>query len=293
MNAHSSRSHTIFQVVIERKPLDTGIGADTKIIRSKINLVDLAGSEKWKPHQLNRFSEKRIQEMTSINQSLSNLGNCVRALLEKRRQHIPYRNSKLTRLLQDLWVVTPRRCLSWPCHPVPTHWWDSIHCAVRRTCQESCGSCHGNETLDDASILRRYEHQIARLKAMLKNRNFNNKLLPWVELRRLKELEEPDRESFPDESAQGYWKQLHVSQRKLVPFVKSEDREWRIQCRESFSGGTAKCFAETYVAECDSIFRIITTKSLAQKKKQVRKVWFRQRRDRRNRRSGWESITSG
>ena len=99
MNAHSSRSHTIFQVMIERKPLDTGIGADTKIIRSKINLVDLAGSEKWKPHQLNRFSEKRIQEMTSINQSLSNLGNCVRALLERRRQHIPYRNSKLTRLL--------------------------------------------------------------------------------------------------------------------------------------------------------------------------------------------------
>ena len=68
--------------------------------RSKINLVDLAGSEKWKPHQLTAFSTKRIQEMTSINKSLSNLGNCVRALTAGQR-HIPYRNSKLTRLLAD------------------------------------------------------------------------------------------------------------------------------------------------------------------------------------------------
>ena len=65
----------------------------------QINLVDLAGSEKMKTHQ--SVSERRLQELTSINQSLSNLGNCVRALGQPGRSHIPYRNSKLTRLLQD------------------------------------------------------------------------------------------------------------------------------------------------------------------------------------------------
>lgn len=45
------------------------------------------------------MSKGRLQELTSINQSLSNLGNCIR-MLGQGRSHIPYRNSKLTRLLQ-------------------------------------------------------------------------------------------------------------------------------------------------------------------------------------------------
>lgn len=96
MNEHSSRSHTIFQVLVEVRGT-----AKTEGTRAKLNLIDLAGSEKWRPHQLSEFSEQRIMEMTSINQSLSNLGNCVRGLLQPGRNHIPYRNSKLTRLVQD------------------------------------------------------------------------------------------------------------------------------------------------------------------------------------------------
>ena len=94
MNEHSSRSHTIFQVLVETK-------SRNGITSARLNLVDLAGSEKWRPHQLSEFSEQRILEMTSINKSLSNLGNCVRGLMQSGRNHIPYRDSKLTRLLQD------------------------------------------------------------------------------------------------------------------------------------------------------------------------------------------------
>mgnify|MGYP003876926783 CR=1 FL=1 len=68
------------------------------VTATQINLVDLAGSEKIKTHI--SVSERRLQELTSINQSLSNLGNCIRALGQSGRSHIPYRNSKLTRLLQ-------------------------------------------------------------------------------------------------------------------------------------------------------------------------------------------------
>jgi len=63
-----------------------------------LNLVDLAGSERQsKTHAVG----DRLQEAKSINQSLSCLGNVISALVDGKSQHIPYRNSKLTRILQD------------------------------------------------------------------------------------------------------------------------------------------------------------------------------------------------
>lgn len=67
-----------------------------------MKIVDLAGSEKF---QIEGFSndskELRIQELTSINGSLSWLGYVITALMDKSRKHIPFRNSKLTRVLSD------------------------------------------------------------------------------------------------------------------------------------------------------------------------------------------------
>lgn len=95
MNDYSSRSHTVFMVYL---CIESPVG---EVRTSKICLVDLAGSEKWKSHQLAKFNETRISELKSINRSLSALGNCIAALLKPSRAHIPYRDSKLTRLLQD------------------------------------------------------------------------------------------------------------------------------------------------------------------------------------------------
>ena len=64
-------------------------------------------SEKWKSHTMTKFSAQRIKELTSINQSLSTLSNCVSALLSKGKKHVPYRNSKLTRMLQVLSLPRP------------------------------------------------------------------------------------------------------------------------------------------------------------------------------------------
>jgi len=63
----------------------------------------LAGSEKFKiPSDLtNEERELHIQELTSINGSLSTLGHCISALIDRSRTHIPFRNSKLTRVLSD------------------------------------------------------------------------------------------------------------------------------------------------------------------------------------------------
>ena len=95
-NSQSSRSHSIFQITLERED-----GNNT--ICSTLRIVDLAGSEKFNlPSDLTQVEkDTRIQELTNINSSLSTLGHCISALIDKSRTHIPFRNSKLTRILSE------------------------------------------------------------------------------------------------------------------------------------------------------------------------------------------------
>lgn len=97
MNADSSRSHSIFLINIETSEDDPD--SDQVHIRAgKLNLVDLAGSERQSKTQA---EGKRLKEATKINLSLSALGNVISALVAGKTTHVPYRDSKLTRLLQD------------------------------------------------------------------------------------------------------------------------------------------------------------------------------------------------
>ncbi|XP_025832823.1 kinesin-like protein Klp68D isoform X3 [Agrilus planipennis] len=93
MNEHSSRSHAIFQIAIEMA--EENNSKSVKI--GKLNLVDLAGSER---QSKTGASGDRLKEATKINKALSSLGNVIYALAEN-SSHVPYRDSKLTRLLQD------------------------------------------------------------------------------------------------------------------------------------------------------------------------------------------------
>jgi kinesin family protein 3/17 len=95
MNADSSRSHSIYTITVESCETDTK--GEPHIRMGKLNLVDLAGSER----QSKTAAEgERLKEATKINLSLSALGNCISALVDGKSKHIPYRDSKLTRLLQ-------------------------------------------------------------------------------------------------------------------------------------------------------------------------------------------------
>lgn len=96
MNSESSRSHSIFTIIVEMNNRDTN-GKD-HIRAGKLNLVDLAGSERQKK---TGASGDRLKEGSKINLSLSALGNVISALSDGGGKHIPYRDSKLTRLLQD------------------------------------------------------------------------------------------------------------------------------------------------------------------------------------------------
>ncbi|XP_035227190.1 kinesin-like protein KIF3B [Stegodyphus dumicola] len=96
MNIHSSRSHAIFIIAIESCESDSDGNQHVKI--GKLNLVDLAGSERLAKTGAIGSTQK---ESIKINLSLSALGNVISALVDGKSQHIPYRDSKLTRLLQD------------------------------------------------------------------------------------------------------------------------------------------------------------------------------------------------
>ena len=97
MNQDSSRSHSIFTIYIEvGEKLEAS--SETKFRAGKLNLVDLAGSERQSKTQA---SGQRLEEAKKINLSLSALGNVISALVAGGKKHIPYRDSKLTRLLQD------------------------------------------------------------------------------------------------------------------------------------------------------------------------------------------------
>ncbi|KMY96772.1 kinesin-like protein Klp61F [Drosophila simulans] len=96
MNAQSSRSHTVFSIVVHIR--ENGIEGEDMLKIGKLNLVDLAGSE----NVSKAGNEKgiRVRETVNINQSLLTLGRVITALVD-RAPHVPYRESKLTRLLQE------------------------------------------------------------------------------------------------------------------------------------------------------------------------------------------------
>ena len=97
MNAHSSRSHAVLSLIVSSQDIDDNEGFTRRV--AKFHMVDLAGSERAKA---TGATGDRLKEGASINTSLSALGNVVNALTAKgSRGHIPYRDSKLTRLLQD------------------------------------------------------------------------------------------------------------------------------------------------------------------------------------------------
>ncbi len=98
MNEESSRSHAVLQVVIEQRDRSRDMSEVVNV--SKLSLIDLAGSERAAVSQ-NRGI--RLLEGANINRSLLALGNCINALGDRRNKgsYVPYRDSKLTRLLKD------------------------------------------------------------------------------------------------------------------------------------------------------------------------------------------------
>jgi kinesin family member 5 len=109
MNQESSRSHSIFVITITQKNVETGSAKSGQLF-----LVDLAGSEKVGK---TGASGQTLEEAKKINKSLSALGMVINALTDGKSSHIPYRDSKLTRILQESLGGNSRTTLIINCSP--------------------------------------------------------------------------------------------------------------------------------------------------------------------------------
>ncbi|KAK9819166.1 hypothetical protein WJX81_001387 [Elliptochloris bilobata] len=166
MNRDSSRSHAIFTVTIERADQAPQGGPATggTIRVGKLNLVDLAGSER---QSATGAVGERLRESARINLSLSALGNVVSALVDGRTGHVPYRDSKLTRLLQDSLGGNTRTVMLACVSPAPASAGETLSTLrYAHRAKAIRNRPRVNEDPKDAMI-REFQEEIACLRAQL------------------------------------------------------------------------------------------------------------------------------
>ena len=165
MNEHSSRSHAIFIITVECSEQDTS--GESHIRVGKLNLVDLAGSER---QAKTGAVGERLKEATKINLSLSALGNVISALVDGKSIHVPYRDSKLTRLLQDSLGGNARTVMVANIGPANYNYDETITTLrYANRAKNIKNKPRVNEDPKDA-LLREFQEEIARLKAQLNQR---------------------------------------------------------------------------------------------------------------------------
>ncbi|XP_066908565.1 kinesin-like protein KIF3A isoform X2 [Halyomorpha halys] len=209
MNIESSRSHAIFTITVETSV--TGDDNQQRVKMGRLHLVDLAqiGGPEMAFHKLythlfekllcfRRFfrsqlgSERqsktaavgnRLKEATKINLSLSTLGNVISALVDGKCTHIPYRNSKLTRILQDSLGGNSKTVMCATIGPASYNYEETISTLRYASRAKSiCNRARINENPKDA-LLRHFQLQIQDLKRQLAEQT----------------LKEPEEETTEDE----------------------------------------------------------------------------------------------
>jgi kinesin family protein 11 len=161
-NDLSSRSHTVFTITVyTKRTTDTG---EDYVSAGKLNLVDLAGSENI---QRSGAENKRAAEAGLINKSLLTLGRVINALVDK-SSHIPYRESKLTRLLQDSLGGRTKTCIIATLSPAKSNLEETISTldyAFRA--KNIRNKPQVNQTVSKKTLFREFTSEIEKLKSEL------------------------------------------------------------------------------------------------------------------------------
>nr|CAH7747746.1 unnamed protein product [Callosobruchus chinensis] len=220
MNQNSSRSHSIFTISIEQI---SNVNNNECIMKGKLNLVDLAGSER---QTKTGATGERLREATKINLSLSALGNVISALVDGKAKHIPYRDSKLTRLLQDSLGGNTRTLMIACISPSSRDYMETL--STLRYANRA-KNIHNkpkiNEDPKDA-ILRQYQEEIDRLKALLQDNQSREipddlKFIPCPEINRNLKSRNAELDAKRDKLLQEYQDEM----KKLKNLHESEKQE--------------------------------------------------------------------
>ena len=195
MNDVSSRSHAVFVITVEQMTTETINGqTHTQIKVGKLNLVDLAGSERVR---VTGATGQQLEESKKINKSLSCLGNVINALTDqKNRIHIPYRDSKLTRLLEDSLggnCKTTMIAMISPAHDAFNESLSTLYFAQRAKKIQNRPIV--NEDLNNRALIRQYETELKNLRNELERKN---KMLQSNEL--VMQLQEEKKQALEDKN---------------------------------------------------------------------------------------------
>ena len=171
MNDVSSRSHAVFVITVEQMTTELNQGNKTQIKVGKLNLVDLAGSERIR---ITGTTGQQLEESKKINKSLSCLGNVINALTDKKNKnnYIPYRDSKLTRLLQDSLggnCKTTMIAMISPSQDAFSESLSTLYFAQRAKKIKNRPII--NEDVNNRALIRKYENELQNLKNELELKN--------------------------------------------------------------------------------------------------------------------------
>ncbi|XP_027693360.1 centromere-associated protein E isoform X3 [Vombatus ursinus] len=164
MNQRSSRSHTIFRMILESREKGDPSNCDGAVMVSHLNLVDLAGSERASQ---TGSEGVRLKEGCNINRSLFILGQVIKKLSDGQAGgFINYRDSKLTRILQNSLGGNAKTLII--CTITPVSFDETLSTLqFASTAKYMKNTPHVNEVLDDEALLKRYRKEIIDLKKQL------------------------------------------------------------------------------------------------------------------------------
>eukprot|EP00250_Pteridium_aquilinum_P012030 c20465_g1_i1 orf=254-3265(+) len=169
LNETSSRSHQIIRLTVESFPRDIPNGGLVKSLVASLNLVDLAGSERASQ---THSEGTRLKEGCHINRSLLTLTTIIRKLSGQGRAktgHLPYRDSKLTRILQNSLGGNARTAIICTMSPAQTHLEQSRNTLFFATqAKEVTNTAQVNMVVSDKDMVKLLQKEVARLEAELR-----------------------------------------------------------------------------------------------------------------------------
>ncbi|KAK3141935.1 hypothetical protein QOZ80_4BG0340090 [Eleusine coracana subsp. coracana] len=166
LNENSSRSHQILKLTIESSAREfLGKDKSTTLVAC-VNFVDLAGSERASQAL---SAGTRLKEGCHINRSLLTLGTVIRKLSKVRNGHIPYRDSKLTRILQPSLGGNARTAIICTMCPARSHMEQSRNTLLFASCaKEVVTNAQVNVVMSDKALVKQLQKELARLESELR-----------------------------------------------------------------------------------------------------------------------------
>ncbi|KAK8646450.1 hypothetical protein V6N13_120235 [Hibiscus sabdariffa] len=167
LNETSSRSHQILRLTIESSAREYAGAGNSSILAAAVNFVDLAGSERASQ---TLSAGARLKEGCHINRSLLTLGTVIRKLSKGKTGHIPYRDSKLTRILQNALGGNARTAIICTMSPERVHVEQSRNTLLFANCAKQVRTnAQVNLIMSDKALVKQLQRELARLEKEMRS----------------------------------------------------------------------------------------------------------------------------